>query len=89
MAGVGYNDDLHVRRSVAMTIATLAPNTVPAPNNPQKGAVIPELTHRPDPGIASQLINEGPMIASGILVRYPKRSLPVLKVPATLGERIE
>ena len=43
---------------------------VVGPNNPQKGAVIQARINRPDPGIARQLINEGAMIASGILLGY-------------------
>jgi mannose-1-phosphate guanylyltransferase len=43
---------------------------VVGPNNPQKGAVIQARVNRPDPGSARQLINEGAMIASGILLGY-------------------
>lgn len=40
------------------------------PNNPQKGAVIQARVNRPEPRMAKQLISEGAMVASGILLGY-------------------
>jgi mannose-1-phosphate guanylyltransferase len=40
------------------------------PNNAQKGAVIQARVNRPAPWIAQQLVNEGAMVASGILLGY-------------------
>jgi mannose-1-phosphate guanylyltransferase len=45
---------------------------VVGPNNPHKGAVIQARVNRPDPRIARQLINEGAMIASGILLGHAR-----------------
>ena|SRR5450631_1694262 len=40
------------------------------PNNAQKGAVIQARVNRPETRLAKQLITEGAMVASGILLGY-------------------
>jgi mannose-1-phosphate guanylyltransferase len=43
---------------------------VVGPNNAQKGAVIQARVNRPETRLAKQLITEGAMVASGILLGY-------------------
>jgi hypothetical protein len=60
------------------------------PDNPQKGAVVQARVNRPGPGIARQLINEGAMIASGILLGYAQAfAARIYKYWPHFGTRIE